>query len=354
MSEKPMTEKQSSAETAAAAAKGAGGRHNAKRGPSSRRLMWYGLIGLVVIIALIVAIVGFKELGIGKRTYSADFAQAGGIRPGDKVRVAGVDVGEVSGTELAGDHVTITMRVNDDVKVTDTGSAEIKMSTLLGQRFIDLELGDGAHEAPNGTIEETRVPYDLQQTLAKGTPILAGIDDEELAASITSLNKQLQGAPAIAAPTLDALTDMADVLNNRTDQVNQLIKDTQAITDQVNASQQQLSVIVGQGSQLAGKITAREQLVTRLLDGVAEMTEQATALAAENRNQFAPVMANLNTITQGLEKNRDNLRNLLDILPITARTVVNLTGDGPYATSYLPWGIFPDNWLCLARVVDGC
>ena len=83
-------------------------------------------------------------------------------------------------------------------------------------------------------------------------------------------------------------------------------------------------------------------------------TEQATAVAGENANQFAPIMANLNTITQGLEKNRNNLRKLLEILPVTARLTNNVIGDGPYANGYLPWGIFPDNWLCLARVVDGC
>ena len=66
------------------------------------------------------------------------------------------------------------------------------------------------------------------------------------------------------------------------------------------------------------------------------------------------MMANIQTISAGLEKNRANLRKLLEILPITARATTNVIGDGPYANGYLPWGLFPDNWLCTARVVDGC
>ncbi|MFT4088996.1 MAG: MCE family protein [Gordonia sp. (in: high G+C Gram-positive bacteria)] len=321
---------------------------------NKNRRVWYGLIGTVVLIVLVVGVVGISEAGIGKKTYTADFAQAGGLRPGDKVRVAGIDVGEVSETKLDGDHVHVEMRVDRDVNVTSDGSAEIKMSTLLGQRFVDVSVGDAKDPIKDAHITKTTVPYDLQQTLEAGTPILAGIDNEQLAKSLKELNSQLAGAPAVARPTLEALTDMSAVINNRRDQITQLLKDTESVTKQVDASQTQLSIIVGQGAQLAGKITARERLVTRLLDGIATLMTQSKALAAENQNQFAPVMANLNTISQGLEKNRDNLRKMLDILPVTARSITNLTGDGPYANGYLPWGLFPDNWLCAARVVDGC
>ena len=321
---------------------------------NGNRRLWYGILGSVGLVVLIVAVVALSTAGIGQRTYTADFAQAGGIRPGDKVRVAGIDVGEVSSTELAGDHVTVKMKVNSDVQVKDDGSAEIKMSTLLGQRYVDIVLGESRKDAPDDRIKDTRVPYDLQQTLAKGTPILAGIEPDELTNSIRSLNRQLAGAPAVMGPALESLTRMSNVLNNRHDQINQLLKDTESVTDQVLDSQFQLSIIVGQGAQLANKIVAREQLVTRMLDGVAALTDQARAVAAENQGQFAPVMANLNTISNGLEKNRENLRKLLEVLPVTARLTTNITGDGPYANGYLPWGLFPDNWLCLARVVDGC
>ncbi|MFT3662063.1 MAG: MlaD family protein [Gordonia sp. (in: high G+C Gram-positive bacteria)] len=321
---------------------------------SNNRLLWYGLLGTVVIVAILAGVVGWSSLGIGKTNYTAYFTNAGGIRPGDKVRVAGINVGEVSATELAGTRVKVEVRVDKDVKVTDNGTATIKLSTLLGQRFVAVDLGNGNNRAKDSIIPNTEVPYDLQKTLEAGVPIIADIDNEQLADSLKGLNRQLSGVPEIAEPTLDALTDMSAVVNNRADQINQLIKDTQTVSDQVSDSQKELSIIVGQGAQLAGKIQAREAMVTRLLDGLAELMTQTEKVAEQNQGQFAPLMANLNTISQGLEKNRDNLRKLLDVLPVTARAVSNLMGDGPYANSYLPWGIFPDNWLCMARVVDGC
>ncbi|HCS58571.1 MAG TPA: MCE family protein [Gordonia polyisoprenivorans] len=325
-----------------------------RRSFDDHRLLWYGLAGTVVIVLLVLGITGIGKADIGKKTYSADFAQAGGVRPGDKVRVAGIDVGEVGSTELQGNHIHITMKVDKDVDVTANGSAEIKLSTLLGQRYIDISLGNSPDPAADNVITETRVPYDLQKTIEKGTPILQGINDEDLGQSIRTLNQQLAGAPAVTKPTLDSLTQMSEIITDRRDQINQLISDTKSVTAIVQDNSAQLAVIVGQGAQLANKIVAREALVTRLLDGVAQITEQAQLVASEDADQFAPIMANLNTITQGLEKNRDNLRKMLEVLPVTARLTNNVIGDGPYANGYLPWGIFPDNWLCTARVVDGC
>ena len=237
------------------------------------RQRWIGVVGAIVIVGLVLGVTALAQAHLGKKSYYGDFAQAGGIRAGDKVRVAGIDVGEVTKTKLDADHVTISMKVDRDVDVTANGSATIKMSTLLGQRYIDVSLGDSASPAPNGRIGQTSVPYDLQKTIEQGTPIIAGINDQELAASVTTLNKQLAGAPAVTKPTLDSLTEMSKVITNRRDQINQLVADTGTVTGIVNDSQAQLSIIVGQGAQLAQKIAAREYLVTRLLDGIASLTE---------------------------------------------------------------------------------
>ncbi len=315
-----------------------------------------GVIGALVLVALLLGVFVLAGANLGKKGYEGDFAQAGGVRSGDKVRVAGIDVGEVTGTSLRRDRVRVSMKVNREVDVRSNGSAEIKLSTLLGQRYVDIALGDAPDRLKDNhfDLKNTRVPYDLQKTIEAGTPILAGIKPTELASSLSELNRQLVGTPQLARPAIDGLARMSEVITSRKDQLNQLISDTKSVTAIVDDSQVQLSMIIGQGQQLATKIVTREALVTRLLDGLAALTRHAQAIGAQNAGQFAPMMLNIQTISAGLEKNRANLRKLLEILPITARATTNIMGDGPYANGYLPWGLFPDNWLCTARVVDGC
>lgn len=165
---------------------------------------WYGVIGAITIVIVLIGITIYAGANIGKRTYTGAFDQAGGVRSGDEVRVAGIEVGEVSDTELDGHRVIITMKVDRDVEVADDGYGTIKLSTLLGQRYIDLTLGTSAEPAPDGEIGKkvgNKAPYDLQQTIEAGTPVLAGINEDDLAESIDTLNEQLADAPAVAAPT---------------------------------------------------------------------------------------------------------------------------------------------------------
>lgn len=321
---------------------------------SAHRYAWIGVAGVIVIVVALVATLGIGRAGIGKLSYDGDFAQAGGIRSGDPVQVAGVDVGEVSATRLRGDHVHIVMKVDDSVRLRSDASAEIKLSTLLGRRYIDLSLGDSASPLQGGHIPTTRVPYDLQQTIERGTPIIAGVDADSLGHSVSDLGSQLSGLPDTARETVDSLTEMSRVFTDRSDQITRLIADTDTVTKLVDDRQYQLAVIVGQGQSLAAKIANREQLLTQMLDGVAQLVTQARALGDQDNQRFAALLVNLDTISRGLTKNRDNLRHLLEILPLTARATNNAVGDGPYVNSVLTWGLFPDNWLCLAGAVTGC
>ena len=75
----------------------------------------------------------------GGDTYTAAFTEAGGLKPDDPVRIAGVRVGKVEKIELEGDHVKVTFRVKTDSEFgTETG-ASIRVNTLLGAMYLALE-----------------------------------------------------------------------------------------------------------------------------------------------------------------------------------------------------------------------
>ena len=76
-------------------------------------------------------------------------------------------------------------------------------------------------------------------------------------------------------------------------------------------------------------------------------------MGVQNEDQFGPTIQTLNTMSEGLKKNKENIDHLLKIMPVTVRHLNNALGDGHYANLSLPW-LFPDNWLCFVRVVEGC
>ncbi|MGB1224202.1 MAG: MlaD family protein, partial [Mycobacterium sp.] len=85
------------------------------RRPEDYNATWLGFTALAVIGVLVAAAVGVKALGIGESDYTAQFAQAASLQPGNIVTVAGIEVGTVRSLTLAGDHVEVAFTVKDDV-----------------------------------------------------------------------------------------------------------------------------------------------------------------------------------------------------------------------------------------------
>ncbi|MEV5648033.1 MCE family protein [Nocardia sp. NPDC052254] len=318
------------------------------------RYFWLGIAGAVLIVVLLVVSTGYKKLGVGTRDVQAEFVQTAGVKTGDKINVAGVPVGTVSGAKLEGDHVLITLQINNDVKLGPDTRASIKMATLLGARYIDLDPGNGKG-LPGGRIHKanTKVPYDLADVVQIGTPKFEALDTQKLSESLQVLGDQIDGSPQLTAQALDSVGALAKTINDRRDQVDGLLKDLDRVTKILGDNRNSLLLVITQGEAIASRVMERQTLITQLLDNVATLTKQLQQIGAENDNQLGPTIEQLNTMAQGLQKNKDNLDRMLQIMPVALRQFNNVFGNGPYGEVGVPW-LFPDNWLCFARVIEGC
>src|SRR5690606_15385444 len=100
-----------------------------------------GTISLATLLLLLVAAFRAGDLPIigGGETYHARFTEAGGLRAGDEVRIAGVRVGEVQEITLAGHEVDVEFKVEKASELGAETGAEIRVKTLLGAMFLALE-----------------------------------------------------------------------------------------------------------------------------------------------------------------------------------------------------------------------
>jgi phospholipid/cholesterol/gamma-HCH transport system substrate-binding protein len=132
------------------------------------------------------SVVGFLLLGVLSLTYlftrlgeaglrrswgysvHADFANAGGLKPGTVVEIAGVTVGQVVAVNLMKNgRARVTLQVREDVPLQDDVIASIQTKGLLGERYILITPG-GAEQAlaPGSVIRDTESPIDLPGLLA--------------------------------------------------------------------------------------------------------------------------------------------------------------------------------------------
>ncbi|MFI6871092.1 MCE family protein [Nocardia sp. NPDC050406] len=321
---------------------------------NSNRNFWLGLMGAGLIVALLLASNVYRLIGVGEQSIKTEFAQTAGVKVGDKVDVSGVPVGRVAGMELEGDHVLITLQISNDVKLGPDARAAIKMATLLGARYIDLDPGDGSGLKDDRIPRSnTDVPYNLADVVQEGTPKFEALNTQKLAESLNVINQQMGDTPELTVQALDAVGALAKTMNDRKDDVDQLLKDLDKVTTILGDNRNSVLLVITQGEAIANRVMERQTLLKSLLDNIATLSGQLQAIGTENDNQFGPTLEQLNTMAEGLQKNKDNLDRLLSIMPPSVRQFNNALGNGNYGEVGLPW-LFPDNWLCFAQVNQGC
>jgi phospholipid/cholesterol/gamma-HCH transport system substrate-binding protein len=112
---------------------------------------------------------GRVELGRGRGyIVTADFPSVGGLKSGSTVEIAGVEIGRVSGIQLADYQARVVMSINQDVKLQEDAIVSIKTRGLIGEKFIRISPG-GSDKIipPNGKLTEVEPPVDLEELLSK-------------------------------------------------------------------------------------------------------------------------------------------------------------------------------------------
>jgi phospholipid/cholesterol/gamma-HCH transport system substrate-binding protein len=157
-----------------------------------------GLLALVVIAALTV-LAFTKELPFRSHyEVRAAFQTSNNLRTGSPVRIAGVEVGKVTGIERGGGGALVTMRISDEGRpVHADATAKIRPRIFLeGNFFVDLTAGSpSAPELEDGAtipVQQTATPVQLDEVLTA----LQSDTREDLKTLLREYGKGLQGAGA--------------------------------------------------------------------------------------------------------------------------------------------------------------
>lgn len=317
-----------------------------KRPLESYNKVWLGATALAVIGVILAAVVLFGKLNLGKTRYHGDFAQAAQIQSGNQVTIAGVQVGTVDNVRLAGDHVVVAFNIRNDVHLGSDTRAAIKLTTILGSRYLALSpAGTGGLDHNTIPLSNTEVPYDLQRTLAGATNTFEPIDAQRLVESMKTMNSSLQGLPDALPEALANLQSLATIIADRRDQLGTLLSNADTVTRMLRDQKADLGALVLQGRDLLGEIATRRAAVQRLFASATTLADRAKAILGDEP-AINQLLANMREFTTMMADHDALLRNILQTLPITVRNFANATGSGNAADITLPAGPFIDSWMC--------
>jgi phospholipid/cholesterol/gamma-HCH transport system substrate-binding protein len=136
-------------------------------------------VALILLAAFFILVIvgGLEKFQRGLRVHAL-FKSAQELKVGDRVRMAGVEVGKVEDIQLSDDKVKVTMKLRATTPVKTDTLAMIKFAGLMGQSFVSLDFGSTAGKPlkEDGYLTTAEQP-DLSSIMAKLDNVASGIEN---------------------------------------------------------------------------------------------------------------------------------------------------------------------------------
>jgi phospholipid/cholesterol/gamma-HCH transport system substrate-binding protein len=298
-----------------------------------------GAISLMVLALLMAMAFKAEDLPLigGGTTYYADFSEAGGLKPGDEVRIAGVRVGKVDSVDLDGGHVKVAFKVKTDSGFGSDTQAAIKIKTLLGAMYLDLEPA-GPGQLASGSeipVDRTQSPYDVVQAFTGLANTAGKIDTKRLAQSMTTLADLTRTTPESFRKALDGVSALSSNIAAKDDKINTLLKNLDRVSGTLDQRDQDIVGLMKDAGSLFDALVARRQAVHNLLVSTTTLSRQLSDLIDKSRADLKPALDNLSQVLDVLNRNQDNLDSTLHLMAPFYRVFANVLGNGPWFDSYI-------------------
>ena len=246
------------------------------------RLGIFVALTAAVAFLIINAVGGLDRFRPGVHVHAL-FNSAQELKIGDRVKMAGVEIGRVEDITLETNKVNVTMKlleqtVKKGVVKTDS-IATVKFAGLLGQNFVSVDFGTaGAQAATDGTILNSTEQPDLSAIMTKLDNVATGVENltksftgvkiDTILGPFTDFFKQNSGSLSASITNLQGISEQirhgqgtigkliydesfynsalatASNLQSTSDEIKLTIADARKVIDHVNTGQGTLGKLV--------------------------------------------------------------------------------------------------------------
>lgn len=293
-------------------------------------------VGLIVVagfVALLFVYWFLRGIQVGSATYTiyGVFPNALRLDRGSIVRMAGVQIGNVSRTSLQQTQARVDMRIDKEIVIPKDSVARITTGGLVGENYVEVAPGRSRSRLRDGARIDTAVAVQPEQLMEQASDILNQLSvatrsinqvlgDKETVAAIKSSVLELRTAARYATQLAEKSNRLVDSTSPRVSailsQLNQATRDAAMSSAQINDMlardirpnvrallsrsgevARNLGLAVSQAQELMGAIGERTASVDEIMGKINEALDKVNAAAAQGEQ----MMANLNEASGGIK-----------------------------------------------------
>ncbi|OYN76205.1 MCE family protein [Mycolicibacterium sphagni] len=304
--------------------------------------VWRLAVFVVVCVVGIFAIFAiFAQLRFqDEDTYRAEFTDITGLKSGDFVRIAGVEVGKVSDISIRPDTiVTVAFTTDQSVVLTHGSRAVIRWDNPLGDRYLELQegAGDAKRLMPGQTIPvaQTEPSVDLDALIGGFRPLFRALDPDQVNALTGQLIQAFQGQGGTINSFLNETAQFTSTLADRDDLIGQVIHNLNVVLGSLADQNKQFDKAVSSVTELVKGLSARRDDIAKGLAYTDAAAGSIADLMAAARPPLQNTIEQTDRVSGLAMADHDYLDNLLATLPDAYHALARQGVYGDFFSFYL-------------------
>ncbi|WP_433463752.1 MCE family protein [Spirillospora sp. CA-128828] len=306
---------------------------------------------LIVAMALAVSGCSYKTAGApkGDLKLTATFDDAQGLVAGHSVKMSDITIGTVTKVELAGYKAKATLSIKDGIKIPKGTRAEIKVTSLLGENYVDLQMPPGASMdrgpfyATGAAITDTSVQPAFEQVVGQAGPLIQALAGDDVAtvvnAGATALDGQGQKLNKTIAQAGELLRMFAEQRRELGESVDRFAKLGRSLANGSDA----LSQLPGQLERTTRLLNQDKYKIIKTVDRLTMMARELNDKVLEGRIlRFRALLRDLDPVLQQLGGDRKRLTALVNGLVTFTDKLPRASYDGQLLLYPIVRLVWPD------------
>ncbi|MFA4920220.1 MAG: MlaD family protein, partial [Thermodesulfovibrionales bacterium] len=285
------------------------------RGLSTELKVGFFAVFVMLILTFMTFKVGgldwLKKEGFVVYVYFRDIA---GLDEKTKVKIAGVDAGVIEKIELKEGVAKLTVRIRKDVALYSDAVASIKATGLLGDKYLEIKIGDRQPQLKNGdAIRNVIELIDIDDMLRKLSKV-----SENISTLAVSMNEAF-GTDESKNALKETVVNLGDItanlnstiiandrkMRNVLDNIKNL---TASLSEVVNKNKEPLNATILNIQDFSGKLKSDgPDLIANLNKATRDLKE----IIEENKAAVKSTVSSFNNIAQQVDKGEGTLGKLV-------------------------------------------
>ena len=305
---------------------------------SERNPVVVGTVGVGVVVAISVVALNYDRLPLvnSTTTYSAQFADAGGLGSGSSVRVSGFAVGKVSEVRLDGPQVLVTFTVDSDIRLGAGTEAAIKVKSLLGTKVLEVTPRGDGHLEGVIPLARTTSPYQLPDALGDLATTIGGLQTDQLSDALSTVADTFAGTPPDVRVAVQGVAQLSDTINRRDVQLRNLLTNARKVTKVLADRTDQVVQLVKDTNALLAELRTQSDALGSISGEISRVTQQLQGFITDNREQFKPMLDKFNGALTVIDNRKDRVQEAIKLLNAYALSLGESVSSGPFFKAYIP------------------